>query len=279
MSEWIDFLVYATQAVLLCIAVPRWFVRFTRPALMDRNPEWVAANPAAVARLENGGWWMKSIQAWGVISVVALLVHRLYFHSSWEVLMTTDNFLVIVGVLILSYGLLTGYRWIKRIVPLAECRQATLTPRSINDFVPRWFQILVWALTVSSILARPVLEAYFPGHLKHVWGPSGVLLFISALAFLATVGGVARAPNQFDRLLGPAYRRMEVSLGFILLACIAILALVTLWLEFNGADTRRYGSLILSLCVSAVFAGFIRLPRLPRDDMNGGATIRRTGSA
>ena len=24
MSEWIDFLVYATQAILLCIALPRW---------------------------------------------------------------------------------------------------------------------------------------------------------------------------------------------------------------------------------------------------------------
>jgi hypothetical protein len=281
MSEWIDFCAYATQAILLCITLPRWGSRFTRPMLNDRNPEWTAANPGIVARLENGGWWMKTIQAWGIITVLVLLAFRLDLQPrvlssqsldtpSWEVLMTTSNLLLAVGLVLFFYGLVSGYRWVKRLVPLAERRQATLKPRSLDDFVPRWLQYLAYALVAANILARPVVDAYFPGHIKDVWGPVAIQIFISALAFLCTVGGVARAPNQFDRTLGPAYRRMEVRVGFCIMTGVAVSGLVYLWLEFSGFDSRRYGAVITSLFVSATFAAFTLLPGLPRDGTPGG---------
>lgn len=277
MSEWIDFVVYATLPVIVCIALPRWGARFTRPMLNDRNPEWTAANPEIVGRLEDGGWWMKTIQAWGIISVLVLLAFRLDLQPralspqsldtpSWEVLMTTSNLLLAVGLVILCYGGVSSYRWVKRLVPLTERRQATLTPRSLDDFVPRWLRYLIYGLAVANILARPVVDACYPGHLKEVWGPVAIQIFISALAFLCTVGGVARAPNQFDRALGPAYRRMEVHIGFLLMSGLAISALIYLWLEFSGVESRRFATVFTSLCVSAFFAGFMLLPLARRSD-------------
>jgi hypothetical protein len=145
-------------------------------------------------------------------------------------------------------------------VPLAERRQATLAPRSLDDFVPRWLQYLVYGLVAANILSRPVVDAYYPGNLKNVWGAFAIQVFMSALAFLCTVGGVARAPNQFDRALGPAYRRMEVQIGFFLMMGLAISGIVYTWLEFSGVETRRYGAVFTCLCVSTCFAGFMLLP-------------------
>ena len=256
--------------------------------LTDRNPEWTAANPEVVARLENGGWWMKTITAWGIVTVLVLLAFRLDLQPrvlspqsldtpSWEVLMTTSNLLLAVGLVLFFYGLVSGYRWVKRLVPLAERRQATLTPRSLDDFVPRWLQYLVYGLVAANILARPVVDAYYPGHLENVWGPVAIQIFISALAFLCTVGGVARAPNQFDRALGPAYRRMEVHIGFFLMMGLAISGIVYLWLEFSGVDTRRFGAVFTSLCVSACFAGFMLLPPARHNNTRGDHTDTTPG--
>ena len=283
MSEWIDFVVYATQAILLCIALPRWGARFTRPMLNDRNAEWTAANPEIVARLENGGWWMKTITAWGILTVLVLLTFRLELQPrvllpesldtpSWEVLMTTNNLLLAVGLVIFFYGLVSGYRWVKRLVPLAERRQATLTPRTLDHFVPRWLQYLVYGLVAANILARPMVDAYYPGQLKDVWGPVAIQIFMSAVAFLCTVGGVARAPNQFDRALGPAYRRMEVHIGFFLIMGLAISGIAYVWLELSGVDSRRYGAVFTSLCVSAFFAGFMLLPLVRHNNTRGDHT-------
>ncbi len=49
MNEWIDCVVFCLQAAAMWIALPRWCARFTRPMLMDRNPEWTEANPDIVA--------------------------------------------------------------------------------------------------------------------------------------------------------------------------------------------------------------------------------------
>jgi len=277
MSEWIDYFVYSTQAILLCIALPRWGARFTRPMLNDRNPQWTAANPEIVSRLENGGWWMKTIQAWGIVCVVVLLVFRLDLQPrvlspqsldtpSWEVLMTTSNFLLAVGLVLFFYGLWSSWRWVKRLVPLTERRQATLAPRSLDDYVPRWLQYLVYGLVAASIVARPLIDAYFPGQLKNVWGPVAIQIFISALAWLGAVAGVGRAPTQFDRALGPAYRRLEVRTCFVILAGLALCSLVFLWPEFSGVDMRRFGAVFTALSVSTFFAGFMLLPWLPRND-------------
>jgi hypothetical protein len=281
MSEWIDFLVYATQALMLYIALPRWGRRFTRPMLTDRNPQWTAANPEIVAQLENGGWWMKAITTWGIITVLVLLAFRLDLQPqvltpasldtpSWEVLMSTSNLLLAVGLVIFFYGLVSSYRWVKRLVPLAERRQATLVPRSLDDFVPRWLQLLALVLVVTNILSRPLVEAFYPGHLKSVWGAFAIQIFMSVLAFLCIVGGVARAPNQFDRALGTAYRRLEVHIGFFILVGLAISGIAYAWLEFSGIDTRRYGAVFTSLCVSAAFAGFILLPVASRESLGPG---------
>lgn len=274
MSEWIDFFVFATQAVILWVAMPRHSARFVRPMLFDRNPAWAAAHPDIVASLERGDWWFKSVQAWGIFSVLVLLTFRLGLQPdflspetmrtpSWEVLMTTSNVLMAFGFLLFGLGMVRGYRWLKRNVPLAATRQATLTPRSTDDFVPRWVQYLAYALLVANVLVRPAVELFYPGRLENVWGASAVALFMAVLMFVVAVIGVVRPPNHFDRAMGPAYRRLEVHVYFAIMFGVAIAGLLYTWLELNGVDVRRYTALVTGACVSAALVAFMRLPVAP----------------
>jgi len=270
MSEWVDFCVYSIQALLLWIALPRWCARFTRPALLGRNPEWVAANGHTVELLERGGWWMKAIHGWGIVSVLALLACRLdrlplppatRLHTPpWERLMTTNNLLMAFGLLLFGYGVWSFLRWMKRDVPLTELRHATLVPRTSDDFLPRWLQYLIYGLMLAGLIARPVLGYIQPGRLQNVWGNFFIGLIMAALLFLMQVGSVVRPPNHIDRLLGPRYRRMEVRICFALMAYLAILGMAGMYLEMSGFDTRRYGALLVAGFVCITLASCMRLP-------------------
>ena len=129
MNEWIDFSVFAIQAIVLWIALPRHAARFTRPMLFDRNPQWAAANPELVTKLERGGWWFKALQAWAIFTVLVLLLIRLELQPGfltpsslntpgWEVLMKTSNALMALGFVLFGLGMWRNLRWLKRNVPL-----------------------------------------------------------------------------------------------------------------------------------------------------------------
>lgn len=276
MNEWIDFVVFATQAVMLWIVMPRWGARFTRAMVFDRNPEWAAANPMAVASLVQGGIWMTVIQAWGLVSVTVLLLFRLDLQPSflspvaletpgWEVLMTTSNLLMMAGFIMVGFAVVRYLRWLKHHVPLAQRRQASLMPRSLDDFVPRWLQYPVFGLLVISVLARPVVDFLYPGHLANVWGAFITTLLVSPILLFIVIGGVVRPPNIFDRTLGAAYRRREVRFGFGLVLCMAVASLITLYLEYVGVEMRRYGAVLTSAFVTSMLVGMTSFPVPPHD--------------
>ena len=141
MNEWIDFVIYAAQAIVLWIYFPRWATRFAIPWMMDRNAAWVAANPRAIERASPGGWFHDACYAWAVITILVLLVFRLGLQPPglfprtlqipvWIVLMSVSNTLLLLGMIGYACGAGVFLRWIRNTVPMSEQRQATLQPRT-----------------------------------------------------------------------------------------------------------------------------------------------------
>ena len=273
MSEWVDLCVYTIQALLLWIAMPRWLARFTRPSVVDRNPEWAAANEDTILLLERGGWWRKAIQAWGILSVLVLLACRVdrlplslvtrQHTAGWEVLMTTSNLLLLVGFVLFGYGIFLFMRWLKSNVPLSERRQATLVPRTVDHYIPRRAQYLIYGLVLAGLAARPLVNLLWPGHLHNVWGSFFTGLTMSVVLYFVAVGSVLRPENHMDRVLGSRYRRMEVRLCFTLMAYLTALGWLSLYLEISDINTRRYGSLMVAVFVCVTLVSCMRLPTQP----------------
>lgn len=292
MNEWIDLLVYSVQALTIWIAMPRWCARFTRPMLTDRNPDWAAANALIIERIEQGGWWLKAMHTWGLLTILLLVVFRLGMQPAfltpvvlrtplWEVLMTTNNLMMLGGFLLWGYGMVSYFRWQKHSVPLAERRQATLVPRTTDDYVPRGFQYFVYGLMLLNVLARPIANLFWPDRVDNVWGSFAMALVMSVVLFLVGVGSVIRPPNHMDRVLGPVYRRMEVRVAFALMLVIVALGLSTLALDIATLDSKRYGTVLVSLFVTFTVVSCMRLPTQAdeaRPDAPG-ATGRRMHSA
>ena len=274
MNEWVDCFVYAVQAVMLWNVMPRWIARFARPMLMDRNAEWVAANPDAIAQLERGNWWTRSIQGWGGFTVLVLLAFRLGIQPSfltpqamrtpsWEMLMATSNVMMLGGFLLFGYGVLSFFRWQKREIPLGERRQAPLVPRTTDDYVPRWVQYLVYGLMLANLAAGPVASLFWPERIHNVWGNFAMGLVMSVMLFLVGVGCVVRPYNYMDRVMGPGYRRMEVRLTFGLMLTIVGVGLTSVALEISGVESKRYGALMAALYVSITLALCMSVPTAP----------------
>lgn len=291
MSEWIDFGVYAVQALVLWVMMPRWGARFTRTTLTDRNPEWTAAHPELVARLERGGWWLKTVQAWGLISTAVLLGYRLGLlpvpppslrvHTPlWEILMGTSNVLMTVGFLIFGYGIWAYFRWQKQNVPLTDRRQASLAPRSTADHLPRWLQWLTYGLLLAGLTLRLVLGLKHPGRIHNVWGGFILGLIMTVFLGLAAALSVARPSNYMDRMLGPSYRHMEVRMVYGLMLWLFLTGLIGLYLNWHGVDSRRAGSLLVALFVVATIAGSaLLLPGPPRNPPARGNAVRAADAA
>lgn len=292
MNEWFDFLAYAAQAAMLWLVMPRWLARYTRPMLMDRNPEWVAANPGVVAELEHGNWWTRTIRFWGLLSLSMLLLFRTGLQPAflspqalhlplWQVLMTASNLLMAGGFLLFGYGVLSFLRWQKREIPLAQRREEYLAPRTTDDYVPRWVQYLVYGLMLANLLARPAASLFWPDRIDRVWGNFAMGVVMSVLLFLVAVGSVVRAPNYMDRVLGPSYRRTEVRVAFGLMVCIVAVGATSLALEISGLDSKRYGAVMIALYVSAALGLCMALPTAPsgNEPQDGDARASRPSHA
>ena len=52
MTEWIDFVVYAVQVLLVWVFLPRQGRQFTLPTIADRNPDWLAGHRDVAARID-----------------------------------------------------------------------------------------------------------------------------------------------------------------------------------------------------------------------------------
>jgi hypothetical protein len=281
MSEWIDFSVYAAQLIVCLSFASRWAAQFKDAVVVDRNPEWSAANPQVVANLVRRNAWSQAIQAWTALGVLALLVCRLDLQPvalespgvpGWRTLMATAYLFLGVGFLLFGAGAVMFTRRLKRSVPLGEQRRASLTPRSLDAFVPRGLKFAVYGVLLAAIAARPVAGLFFPARIADVGNGFIFSLLTGCMLFLAVAISVRRRPNVFDRVLGSGYRKREVRACLTLMAFHALGLLALVWLEVAGLDVRRYSGVIFSAVVTVVLASLMPFP--PREDPDAAATLR-----
>ena len=281
MNEWIDFLVYAAQAVVLWIFFPRWATAFALPWMMDRNAAWVAANPRAIERASPGGWFLHACYAWAIISILVLLVFRLGLQPAnlfprtlqmpgWEVLMSVSNALLALGMIGYASGAGVFLRWVSRTVPMSERRQATLQPRTTEGLVPAWLRNLVVVAVIAHLLAW--LFAGLAGHYQkpQFWGAFAAINTMALVGYFVGRASVLRRPGQMDRILGHSYRRTEVCLTYamqLLLVGYGAMALCRLVLEI---DTQRFGQLGTSIFVAVSIVYIAWMPGRRR-----GSTLQR----
>jgi hypothetical protein len=224
---------YALQAVMLWIVVPAWGIWFLRPLQLRT------------------GVWVKVLRGWGVLSVAALL-----FANGWESLLRISYLMLALGVALAGYGVWTFLRWLKSNEP--EAQDEETFPPSRDDFLPRELQYLIYGLLLVALLARPLAGLVWPG-VQDILGNFLTVLVVAMLLFLSASGSVLRAPNNLDRALGPRYRQMEVRICYLLMGCLALLQIASLWLELTGLASRRNGALLVSAFVSITLGCFMLL--------------------
>ncbi|HET7811332.1 MAG TPA: hypothetical protein VFL16_12220 [Steroidobacteraceae bacterium] len=270
MSEWIDFAVYATQLIVCVLVTARWAAQFKSAVVADRNPEWARAHPQVLSGLERFSGLNLLIQAWAIFSVLVLLAWRLDLEPTvlktpgmpgWRSLLATAYLLLGIGFVLLGLGAIVFTRWLRSEVPLGEQRRASLTPRSVDGFVPRGLKFAIYALVAVAIAARPIASLIYPGRVTDVRQGSIFALATTFMLFLAVGISVRRRPNVFDRVLGTAFRRREVRVCLALLAFNALGLVTLVALEVAGIDGRRYSGVVFSAFVTAMLAALMPFPR------------------
>jgi hypothetical protein len=203
MTEWIDFSVYAAMTIVYWFGSARWASALALQTVADRNEEWLTANRDRARTLLGSRWLVRSrwflwsCYAWGTVSLAVLLAIQVgvwpQFLSTatrtsqmWAVLKDAHSTLLIVGLLCYFTVVVASARQVAKIVPLPERRQATLTPRSIKDFVPLWFRRATYVLIGVHLAGWVVVGALgvysTPGFWVRFAGPvsfSGIFLLIA----------------------------------------------------------------------------------------------------
>ena len=265
MTEWVDFTVYAGLTLALCFVLPAYGARFTLPFVTDRNPEWLAAHPEVASKLTDGRWYRWVYYGWGTVSLAVLLGFQMDVmpppfgsHApgtpKWEVLKDVNSVLLIPGIVLLGVSGILFTRWLNTAVPLAPRRQATLTRRSIDDFVPRWIQRLTYgfvSVVILAWLATGVLQGPVTGEF---WGRFVVLAALSpAFEFFVRLA-VNRPPYVMDRIFGPKFRASEVRIGFAMHLLPPLVGVVRLYEQVAGTelvDLNRAMHLGVAMIVTA----------------------------
>jgi hypothetical protein len=269
MNEWIDFVVYAVQLIVCLLVTSRCAARFKGAVVADRNAEWAAAHTQTVANLERSSAWNLLIQAWAVFSVLALLAYRLDLEpaalkspgiAGWRELMMTAYLLLGIGFVMFGLGAVQFTHWLKRNVPLAEQRHASLTPRNLDAFVPRVLKFAVYGLLIASVVARPVASLFYPDRIADVRSGFIFSLTTALMLFLTVAVSVKRRPNVFDRVLGSGYRKREARACLALMAFSAAGALAMFCLEIAGIDGQRFAGVAFSAMTTVVLASLMPFP-------------------
>jgi hypothetical protein len=281
MPIWIDLLVYAALIAACWFILPTWSSRFGVQKLADRNPVWVDANPEAAERIGGGGWLVWSCYLWGVLSLAGLLSLALgewplSLRSSalggetWDRLKNLSSILLIVG-LIYYFGcqaLLERRR--RRIVPLAERRQATLDRRSIDDFIPRWLRVAAYAMAGMQAAAWLAAALWHDISGERLWAGLISLLIFSSISFIVTRLSVGRRHNALDRMFGPGYRQAEVRTAFSCEVLIIVMFALRLSSEIVDPLTLNVDRVLHLGLVMLITAGVLHLTRHPTSPARSG---------
>jgi hypothetical protein len=238
--------------------------------------------------------------AWAAISIGMLLAVLLGWRPfrgtdpTWEALKDWHSALMLLGVVgwFGSFGL--WFLWLKRNVPLATRRSATLQPRTTAAYLSLPWRVTVETLVVLHLVVWVVVGFTQPDLIPEHWQKTAsltvVTVFLAVLAWLMP----RRRPSYADRIFGENYRRLEMR-GLYLIRLSPIAGGVIAFGEaLTSVDFTRIGHLVLVLFVNALIVTFLFLrPAKPADNskppaedgpggMIGssfGSTIQRSPSA
>ena len=221
MTTWIDFLVYASFTVVFWGAIPAWS-RFTIPAIAARNPEWVLSHPDAERRFAANRWFRVSCRVWAVLSLAALLAVQTCAWSPsllvgaprWEALKDLNSALLITALLAVFGCFLQFERWLRTNVPRAARREATLVRRSVDDYVPRPAQLVVYGIVILHLAVWLIVGVTGRASGAGFWGMLTFQYVMSGVFLLLAMAAVQRKPSAIDRIFGSSYRRTEVRVAF-----------------------------------------------------------------
>jgi hypothetical protein len=264
MSEWIDFSVYAAMTAGFWFAFVGWSSAVTLQMVADRNEEWLTANREWTTTLLRGrwlvgsSWFLWSCHAWGAISLAILLACQLGAwpqswsmgtnSRQWEVLKDAHSTLLIVGLLYYLGVVVISMRRMQKDVPLAERRQASLRPRTIDDFAPRWLSMGSYLLIAVHLTAWVVVGALglysTPGFWTRFAGP----VAFSAIFLVVAHATVNRRISDFFAFHD---RRQGVRFAFASLIYAQIMFALRLYGDVAGPsfETDRATHLVLQLAM------------------------------
>jgi hypothetical protein len=226
MTEWIDVLVYAALMVVLWFSLPALNARFMLPVVEDRHPGWLAAHPEAARTLLEGRWFWWCAYALGAAGIAVLVAVQTGFWPQalsapafeperWMVLSDVNTGLVFLWLAYFAGSSVLFNHWLKKNVPLAERRQATLERRSIEAFVPPALRAAVYAIVALHLGVWVFVGIAGLYSTQAFWGYMTFQFAIAAVFFLIARLVVLRRPSAMDRIFGPAFRRTEVRFAFV----------------------------------------------------------------
>jgi hypothetical protein len=264
MTDWIDFTVYFVFVAALWIVYPFAQTRLTIPLIADRNPVWLAAHPEAAERIAASRLHVWISFALGAVSLAVLTAFQVgWWHPDYNAgLRAPSGWMVLwdlaissmIAALVIGGGMgIRGFLRLKKLVPLAPQRQATLERRSLDDYVPRAVRYAVYSAVVVNLVAW-VAAAILGTHSSPVFWPRVVTMFVlSGFFWFFTAVSVARRPNVWDRLFASAYRCFEVRMTFGCQILTPIIGALRLYEEVNHTslfDTSRAVQLCLAAFIS-----------------------------
>jgi hypothetical protein len=268
MNEWIDFAIYIVQGWLLWVLMPRQGRQFGAAMIADRDPDWLGAHPEMDAYLKNSTGFLKVWYAWAAISIAVLLAVRLGWRPfggtgpDWDVLKDWHGLFLIIGLVgwFASAGL--WFRWLKRNVPLADRRSATLHPRTTREFLSLPWRVTVEGLTALHLAAWVVvgltIDNLDPGHGEiGYWGKFALIVAMTVLFAVFAWFVPGRRPGYPDRIFGAAYRRVEIRVAYAMRLAPLVAGIAALAEVFTGDDFGRAAHLALVLLVTGFAAAFV----------------------
>jgi len=269
--EWIDFSLYAALIATF------WFVfalrtpQFVLGMIAGRNLDWLTSNKDRAGALLRGRWLAGSryflwfCYAWGTLGLFALsavqvdavpqsILRFVHGGPKWEVLKDVNSAMFISGLLCYFACLGVALRRIRDEVPLAQRRHASLQPRSVGHFIPRWVRAGTYTVVAVHLAAWMVV-----GTLGLYPVPGFWVRFMAPIGYSAIFIVIARAMVMWrpSRLSNAAERRWGVRFAFAALVYVQVRFAIQLYGEIAGAPLGmdRLLHLGVVLCVLLMMLG------------------------
>ena len=167
----------------------------------------------------------------------------------WEVLKDTHSTLFIVGLVYCFGCVVVSAVRLQKDVPLAERRQASLRPRSLDDYVPRGFWMAAYAAVGVQLTAWVIAGVSGLSSAPDFW-----VRLAGFVAFSAIVMVIARVivNRRASDALGVQNRRLGVRVAFAALIYGQVRCALHLYAEVAGPSFELDRAMHLALVLSVV---------------------------